>query len=351
MKNKTIKKLVASVLACSMLVAFAGCGGGSNDAASTGSSASSAASAGAEKSGDVKTVAVLQAQDNPAFDDMREGLIEELEAKGYGEDKVHIEYQNAQGDASNLNTIVQNLIQEKVDVLAPIATPAAQACVSAGSDIPVFFTSVSDPVAAGIISDMKKPDKNATGTSNAIPVEDIIDLAQKLTPDAKTFGIVYNTSEDNAVSTVEAAEKVMDEKGLKYEEAVVTNSSEVQQACQNLFPKVDAVFIPNSAMVQSAMSLVTDVAAQYKLPTYASSAATVQTGAMATVAMSDKEIGAATADMIIKYLEGTAVEDIPSIVFPSSDTVLNQDYIDQIGITFPEGTTDNAKFIHTTTEK
>ena len=31
--------------------------------------------------------------DNPAFDDMREGLIEELEAKGYGEDKVKIEYQ------------------------------------------------------------------------------------------------------------------------------------------------------------------------------------------------------------------------------------------------------------------
>lgn len=345
MKNNTIKKLVCTVLAGAMLVAVAGCGGGGSD-----TSASSATSSSAEASGDVKTVAIIQAQDNPAFDDMREGLIEELEAKGYGEDKVKIEYQNAQGDASNLNTIVQNLVQENVDVLAPIATPATQACVAAGSDIPVFFTSVSDPVAAGVITDMDKPDKNATGTSNAIPVDDIVALAQKLTPDAKTFGIVYNTSEDNAVSTVEAAKKSLEAAGLSYEEAVVTNSSEVQQACQNLFPKVDAVFIPNSAMVQSAMSLVTDVAAQYKLPTYASSAATVQSGAMATVAMSDKEIGAATADMIIQYLEGTAVTDIPSIVFPSSDTVLNQDYIDQIGITFPEGTTDDATFVHTTTE-
>ena len=77
MKNKTFKKLVASVLAASMLVAFAGCGGGSD------SSSGSSSSASAENS-DVKTVAIIQAQDNPAFDDMREGLIEELEAKGYG---------------------------------------------------------------------------------------------------------------------------------------------------------------------------------------------------------------------------------------------------------------------------
>lgn len=345
MKTKNIKKLVASVLACSMLVAFAGCGGGGSD-----TSQSSAASASSEASGDVKTVAIVQQMDNPAFDDMREGLIEELEAKGYGEDKVKIEYQNAQGDASNLNTIVQNLVQEDVDVLAPIATPAAQACVAAGSDIPVFFTSVSDPVAAGIISDMEKPDKNATGTSNAIPVEDIFALMEKLTPDVKTVGIVYNTSEDNAVSTVESAKAYLEENGYTVEESVVTNSSEVQQACQNLFPNVDAVFIPNSAMVQSAMALVADIAAEYKLPTYASSAATVETGAMATVAMSDKEIGAATADMIIQYLEGTAVGDIPSVVFPASDTVLNEDYIAETGITFPDGATDGAVFVTTTAE-
>ncbi|MDO4280162.1 MAG: ABC transporter substrate-binding protein [Peptococcaceae bacterium] len=342
MKNKTIKKLVASVLAATMLATFAGCGGASSD---SGSAASSAAA----DSGDVKTVAIVQSMDNPAFDDMREGLTEELKAKGYGEDKVKIEYQNAQGDASNLNTIVQNLVTEGVDVLAPIATPATQACVSAGSDIPVFFTSVSDPVAAGVISDMDKPDKNATGTSNAIPVEDIIDLAQKLTPDVKTFGIIYNTSEDNAVSTVEAAKKVMDEKGLKYEEAVVTNSSEVQQAAQNLVPKVDAVFIPNSAMVQSAMPLIADITREFKKPTYSCSAATVETGAMATVAMSDKAIGAKTADMIIEYLEGKKVTDIPAVVFPSSDVVLNEDLINDIGITFPEGTTDGATFVKETT--
>lgn len=342
MKNNKFKKLIASALTATMLLTFAGCGGG-GDAASS--------SASSEKTDGQVTVAIVQAMDNPAFDDMREGLIEELEAKGYGEDKVKIEYQNAQGDASNLNTIVQNLITEDVDILAPIATPAAQACVAAGSDIPVFFTSVSDPVAAGIISDMDAPDKNATGTSNAIPVEDIFALAEKLTPDVKTYGFIYNTSEDNAVSTVEAAKAYLDEKGLSYEEAVITNSSEIQQAAQNLFPKVDAVFIPNSAMVQSGMALVGQVTREFKKPTYACSAATVEAGAMATVAMSDKEIGAKTADMIIEYLEGKAVKDIPAVVFPASAEVLNEDLINDIGITFPDGATDGATFVKETTSE
>ena len=113
MKKNTLKKLAASVLACTMLVTFAGCGGGGSD-----SSQSSAASASAESSGDVKTVAIVQQMDNPAFDDMREGLIEELEAKGYGEDKVKIEYQNAQGDASNWR-------RSPLLLLRPVWLPAA----------------------------------------------------------------------------------------------------------------------------------------------------------------------------------------------------------------------------------
>jgi putative ABC transport system substrate-binding protein len=342
MKKQTLKKLVAAALTASLLTLAAGCG----SSASSGSTQSSAqASASGDKDG-VKTVAIVQAMDNPAFDDMHQGIVDELEAKGYGEDKVHIEFQNAGGDASNLNTIVQDYIKDGVDVLAPIATPATQACVAAGSDIPVFFTAVSDPVKAGVITEMEHPDKNCTGTSNKMPIEEIFALAEKLTPDVKTYGFIYNTSEDNAVSTVDAAKAYLDEKGISYKESVVTNSSEVQQAAQNLLPDVDALFIPNSAMVQSAMPLIGQLCREFKKPSYACSAATVKAGAMATVAISDKEIGAMTADMIIQYLEGTPVTDIPAIAVPASHDVLNQDLIDDIGITFPDGATDGAEFVH-----
>ena len=82
---------------------------------------------------------------------------------------------------------------------------------------PNFFISVSDPVAAGLISDMNgAPDKNATGTSNFIPIKDIFEFAKEFTPDVQTYGILYNTGEINSVTTAQNAMAYLDEAGLKY---------------------------------------------------------------------------------------------------------------------------------------
>ena len=138
---------------------------------------------------------------------------------------------------------------------------------------------------------MDHPDKNATGTSNAIPVSDIFALNNQLTPDCKTFGFLYCTSEVNSVNTIEAAKEYCDANGLSYKEATVTNSSEVQQAAQSLVGSVDAMFVPNDSVIQASMTLVSEVARDAKIPVYCSSATTVESGAFATVAISDKGIG------------------------------------------------------------
>lgn len=294
------------------------------------------------------TIGVIQLIDNGAFTDMREGFIDELRAKGYTEDKLTIDYKNAQGDASNLNTICQEMVDSKVDIIAAIATPAAQAIVNMETDIPVIFISVSNPVGAGIITDMEKPDKNATGTSNAIPVNEIISLADRLTPECKKFGFLYNTGEINSVTTVENAKKYLDSIGLSYEEAVVTNSSEVQQAAQSLAGKADAIFVPNDSVIQSAMPMVSEIAREAKIPVYASSATTVASGAFATIAVSDEEIGKISGSMAVKLLEGTPISDIPSIIVPASKTVINQDAADALDLTFSDEAVKDAVFLNDT---
>ncbi len=132
-----------------MVFSLTACGGG-ND---------SNTQSDADSNGEKLTVGIVQLIDNGAFEDMREGFIQELNDKGYGEDKVEIVYKNAQGDATVLNTICQDMVTDQVDLVATIATPAAQAMVAMESDIPVVFISVSNPVGAGIISDMEHPDK------------------------------------------------------------------------------------------------------------------------------------------------------------------------------------------------
>lgn len=337
---KKISKIARTTVLAAALLMLTGC--------QSAKPAEESAKTSAGSSDGTFKVGIVQLVDNGAFTDMREGFTEELENKGYGKEKLTINYKNAQGDSTNLNSICQEMADSKVDLIAAIATPAAQAMVNLDSGIPVVFISVSNPVGAGIITDMEKPDKNATGTSNAIPVNEIFDLAKELTPDCKTFGFLYNTGEINSVTTVENSKKYLDSIGLSYEEAVVTNSSEVQQAAQSLAGKVDAIFVPNDSIIQSAMPLVSEEARKAKLPIYASSATTVESGAFATIAISDKEIGKISADMAIQYLEGTPISDIPAIVVPASSTVINQDAADALGITFTDEINNTAVFVKDT---
>ncbi len=278
-------------------------------------------------------VGVIQMVENGAFNDMREGFIEELKAKGYTEDKCEITYETAQGDATNLNTICQSMVSNGMDLVCTIATPATQAMVNLESGIPVVFVAVSNPVAAGVITNMSAaPDKNATGTSNAIPVDNIFTLADELTPNRTNYGVLYNTSEVNSVNTVKDAKEYLDSKGVAYTEAVVTNSSEVQQAAQSLVGKVDAIFVPNDSVIQDAMTMVTEIARENKIPVYGSSAVMVESGAFATIAISDKEIGAISADKAVEILEGKPIEEVPAEVVPATNTVVNKTTAEAIGV-------------------
>ena len=331
--KRTMKRMICT-LSLALVMMVTGCGTSATDD-----------SGNTQVNDDTLKVGVIQMIENGAFNDMREGFIEELREKGYTEDKMEIVYQNAQGDPSNLNTICQSMVSNGMDLVCTIATPATQAMVNTESDIPVVFVAVSNPVAAKVITDMSAPDKNATGTSNAIPVGDIFGLCDSLTPECKTFGLLYNTSEINSVNTVNDAKEYLDSVGCSYVEGVVTNSSEVQQAAQSMVGKVDAIFIPNDSLIQDAMPMVTEIAREAKIPVYGSSAVMVESGAFATIAVSDKEIGAISADKAIEYFEGNAIADIPAEVVPASNTVINQQTAEALGVTLSEDVKNNATFV------
>lgn len=285
-----------------------------------------------EKDDGKLTIGIVQLVENGAFEDMKKGFINRLKELGYDEDKVIIKEKNAQGDMVNLNTICQEMVNSKVDLVAAIATPPAQAMVSLESDIPVIFISISDPIDAGLITDMKKPDKNATGTGNDIPIEKTFEMADEVTPNIKTYGLLYTTSEANSVVTIEETKKYLKSRGLKYKEATVTNSSEVQQATQSLVGKVDAIFVPNDSVIQSAMPQVSQIANETKIPLYGSSPVMVRDGALAMVGTSDEQVGAISGEMAVKYFEGTPIEEIEAIMVDDFKTVVNEETAKILGV-------------------
>lgn len=331
MKTSMMKKILSAALCTSMFFGLTACGNNTQQQS--------------DADGEKLKVGIVQLIDNGAFEDMRDGFIQELQDKGYGEDKVEIIYKNAQGDATNLNTICQEIVDSQVDLVATIATPASQAMVAMESDVPIVFISVSNPIGAGLLTTMEQPDKNATGTSNAIPIEDIFALSDDLTPGMQTYGLLYCTNEVNSVTTIENAKNYLDEKGLQYVEQIVTNSSEVQQAAQALVGNVDAIFVPNDSVIQAAMPLVAEVARDAKIPIYGSSAVMVNSGAFATVAITDTEIGMISADMAIAHFEGKEMAEIPALVVPANAIVVNEDTAEALGVTLSDEQKADITFV------
>ena len=109
--------------------------------------------------------------------------------------------------------------------------------------------------------------------------------------------------------------------------------------------QVDAIFVPNDSVIQTAMSVVADSAAEMGVPVYGSSAVMVQSGAFATISIGDRDIGAITADMLHQYLTGTPIEEIPAIVVDEFTMVINQTTADMIGIEIPADVLENAVIV------
>ncbi len=352
---KTMKKLLALLLALTLLASLAACG--SKDDTKTDTSANTADTTDTDNTGDAATtpdeavdqiaenladgsykIGVVMMIENGAFLDMYDGIVSGLEKAGYVEgENLEIDYQNAQGDATNLATICQGMDDGSYDLVVTIATPATQAFVGLESETPCVFCSVAAPVAAGVMSALDTPDMNATGASNAIPAGDILELGLAITPDIQTVGLLYCTSEVNAVNTMNGAKEYLDANSIGYEEVTVASSADVQTAAQSLLDRgVDCVFVANDSVVQSAVDLVAELCNDAGVPTYCCSATTVASGCLATLAMSDVAIGEQTAEIAAKVLSGTPVADIPAVVVPANIVSVNEDTMNALGITIPD---------------
>lgn len=315
MKKKVLSVLLAAVCAATLVV---GCGNGKST----------------DKSGgDKKKIGIVTMVENGAFTDMKEGILDEMKEKGYTEENTEFDYQCAAGDASALTSIVNNMTDGTYDMVFTIATPSTQAFVNAESDTPVFFCAVSAPVAAGVLSDMENPDKNATGTSNAIPVSEIFELAKTTTPVEK-FGLIYSGNEDNATNTIEQCKKYLDSEQIAYTVATAPTSADIETAVNALISDgAQAIFVPNDSIIQDGVEKLVEICNEKKIPTYCSSATTVASGCFATLAIDDKGIGRKTADMAIEYLEGKKLEEIPSKVIGIDYCSVNKTAMEALGLT------------------
>ncbi|SJN54404.1 ABC transporter substrate-binding protein [Vibrio ruber] len=291
-------------------------------------------------------VAVSQIVEHPALDATREGLVDGLKAKGYIEGKnLDFEYKTAQGNPAIAVQIARQFVGERPDVLVGIATPTAQALVSATRSIPIVFTAVTDPVGAKLVKTMQHPGKNVTGLSDLSPVKQHVELIKELMPDVKTIGVVYNPGEANAVSLIGLLKQSVKENGLKLVEATALKSADVQSATQSIVEKSDIIYALIDNTVASAIEGMIVTANQAKTPVFGAATSYVDRGAIASLGFDYYQIGIQTANYVAEILNGKKPGDIDVTVAKGSDLVVNKTVADKLGFKIPQSILDRATSI------
>ncbi|MDD2556261.1 MAG: ABC transporter substrate-binding protein [Syntrophaceticus sp.] len=335
--RRVIKVFLLGAILALFVGIFTSCSNGDSNGVASGDAETTSESS-------IKTIGIVQIMEHPSLNTIRESFIKQLADEGYHDgENIKIDYQNAQSDQTNLKTICQKFANNNYDLIVAIATPSAQAAAGETKEIPVLFAACTDPVSAGLVESLDKPGGNVTGTSDAVSAEQIMELAQRITPDIKTIGALYNSGEANSVSVISNLKDYASRNGMTVVEATVINTSEVQQAAQTLAEKADILFSPIDNTVASAMPVVAQVTKAAKKPIYVGADSMVKDGGMATYGVNYQVLGQETAKMAIEILDGKKPADMPVMTMDAVEIYLNKDTAAAIGTTFPEDVVKEAK--------
>lgn len=274
-----------------------------------------------------------------------------MEELGYREgENIAYTYRDAQGDLEKLKTYAKELADMKPEMIFVNTSPAALAIkeTTAGTDIPVIFSMVADPLSAGLVASQQSSGNNLTGTSCAY-----IDIAPKrievlaeVAPNVKKVLVFYRPEDKSAGPCTERIIEKGKELGLEIIPYKISKKEDIEAKLKALQPgEVDAVMDPGDSMVSSAMDTIVMYSNQLKIPYMALSKAEVDKGAVAGYAVDYLDLGKQTALIANQVLAGIKPSEIPFEQPRRWYYALNLKTAKDIGLEIPQKEIEKADYV------
>lgn len=346
-----MKKIFALACAAAMMLSLAACGGSGNEANDTPSTDEGVVT-GTVNTEEVIDVGFVQLVDMADAQEMYESFLATIDEAGLS-DNIVIHFESASGDVGTMSTIIQGFLDSDYDLIVPMLTPPAQAAVNiCAGEKPIIFMSVVDPVYSKIMPDLNTVDPTnlATGTSNTIPADLIIETANDITPveDGQKICIMYNTSQNNAECTMKAATAYCDEKGYAYDVIGYADVTDAITQAQALNADTYGyVYVALDSIIAANFNQLGQTLAEAGIPAYGAADSMTGGGAFCSYGVDYATVGEMTADMVIDWYNGTPLEEMPCQQYSDFTLVINSDVQAQLGIELPEEYASVATYVTT----
>ena len=285
----------------------------------------------------IPKVGVLTLMHHPALDQIYKGYVDELAREGYHNGKnIKIEYQNANGDQSNLKTMAAKLVDDHSSVIFGITTPAAQAVANSTSRTPIVLGAVTDPKGAGLVKNNQHPGGNITGVSDQAPINEQLRLIKEFMPRLKTLGVIYTSSDSSAVAGYHQIARECKKMGISLKAYSIANSNDLNQVSEQMLSQADAVIVPTDNTIAGAMQTLVKNANAANKPIFPAAGTMVKQGGVATYSVNQYDLGVRGARMTVAILKGKKPSNMPIEFVRHGQPILNLKQARKLGLNVPQ---------------
>lgn len=287
----------------------------------------------------------------PVDDNTVAGFRAAMRNLGYQEGK-QVTYLDAPpaGSVEKLENIIRGHLDNKPDLIFVSSTPATLAVkrlTEASGKPPVIFAPVNDPLAAGIVTDLKHPGGHITGIR--LPLGDDLRLQwlTRIAPQAKRIFLPYSADDRSALKSVEQVTAAAAKLGLQLVLHPIPAGATVSNAItaiDTIATDVDAIFLPRDSRVEAAIAEFVAIAAQRRLPIAAPSLIQVEAGALFSYGFVHRDIGRQAARLADQIFKGIAAGDLP-VEMAESSLSINLVTAHKLGITVHDDILTQAEYL------
>jgi putative tryptophan/tyrosine transport system substrate-binding protein len=241
-----------------------------------------------------------------------------LRDAGYGEGRnARIEYRWANDDYALLRTLAADLVKQRVDVIvAAGGHVSAIAAHDATKQIPIVFTTVTDPVKDGLVASLNRPGGNATGTAGLTSELDAKRLQYliKMKPTATVIGVLVNPDRPGLQSQETELTDIADKMKLKLEIVEAKTDAQIESAFQTFASRgVDAVLVTADPLFINRWAQVLSLVTHYSFPAIYQWREFVTAGGLMSYGPSITEAYHQAGINVGRILKGAKPADIPVV--------------------------------------
>ena len=271
----------------------------------------------------------------PRLDAFRQALRDLGHIEGQN---IAIEYRHAEGKFDRLPGFAAELVGLKVDVLVGITTNAVLAAKNATRVVPIVFTGVSDPIAAGLVESLARPGGNLTGFTNIAPVLSgkRLELLKETVPKLSRVAVLWDPQSPGSVPQWKETELAATELSLRLYSMEASSVDEYEGAFKEAVKaRSGALAVTLNPVSNSNQKPIADLAINSRLPTICARGDYVDNGCMMSYGPSYVAEGRDAARYVDKILKGAKPADLPVEQPMKFELVINLMTASQIGLTIP----------------